>query len=561
MDRVYGSTKCDICRKPASLGWLYACRQDKYAQRKLIASKIKTLYPTYTLDMADPEIRETLMLLADMGLSRSVIESATRGIYTPKQLDKIVTQKKRLQDLLAKQEQQYQEQKQAQEQKQQQQYEQQQKQEKKQEQQRQQKQHKKGKKQQSVSSTASSLSSSSVSTNSFSHLSRRPSSCTRRHSSHCRQDSTASLLANTGFVCDFQCCHACRPIYRDRIYQSVDAVFNDEVEPFHPSDIADLHVSDASLLCGIGLVRNKTEDDLIVPLINGMDSKTKTEKKNDVTASSALNKEESLPSNSGSQSSSGTEAETGAGTGASSDSSSELQVLEPVPIPMTPRTSTDEAYYQRRNRKEKNKKKQSKAEVFPITSKRSSSASQPPSRPSTGNSSQQQKSKKEGKTTVRSGLRRGLQQLVNGSKTNVSKRLSKDAELEIVSSTKTGDRSSDPSNRASNNDRMMMKKRDASVSNVSFLPSSVVAEAVSAVSKSGSVKAITTGTKPALPVRYSRANGVAGSKSSAGGQGVGSANEKITAKDNDKGLVEVMGGLALTEEAIETSVPDVTVQG
>ena len=465
------------------------------------------------------------MSLADMGLSRSVIESAARGIYTPKQLDKLVTQKRRLQDLVAKQEQQYQEQKQKQQQ---------------QLQQQKQKQRQKSKKQQVVSS----------STNSSSHISRRSSSCTKRHSSHCTQDSKTSLLANNGDACDFQCCHACRPIYRDRIYQSVDAVFADEVEPFHPSEIASLHVSDARLICGIGFAKKATEKDLVAPLINGMDRNVKAAKSKGTTATSALNSEDSLPSITGSRSSSGTGTGTDSGTGISSNSSSDLQVLEPVPIPMSPRASLDEACNQKPTRKKRSKPRRSSAIRNNLSSP--SPSSRPSSRSSTAIRSQQKT-----KTTVRLSLKKGLSQLVAGSKANVSKRSSKDAEPGFLSSVEHANGSKASSNRTNSR---MVRKRNTQSTNVSFLPSSVVAEAVNAVSKSGPIKIAATGTKATPSTMHGRRNGITGNKSSISNKGINLAKDASIGRD-DTGLVEVVGGLALTEEAVEMSLPDVTVQG
>ena len=520
MDRVYGPTTCDICKKPASLGWLYSCRQDRYAQRKLITSKINNLYPTCTLDMADPEIRETLMCLADMGLSRSVIESATRGIYTPKQLDKLVLQKKKLQDILEKQEQLYLEQKQKQKQ--------------------QQQPEKKSKKhKQELKSSASALSSAY----SFSSSSWRSSSCERGHSDHCKQSSAASLLTNTGPTCNFQCCHACRPISRDRIYQSVDAVFADEVEPFHPSDIADLHIVDAKLLRGISLADSGLGNSTIVTSTNDMDKKVNSAEARNVIIASASNSEDSLPSVSGSKSSSGRG--TRSGTGYSSGSSSELQVLEPIPIPTTPRASMDEVQVRRAVRKRVSKGSSSQKKELSSASLPASLLSRP---------SSNKKVHHEIKSMIRGSLKKRLSQLVNGSKISVSYRSSKNAEPDMVDSIITADMS-----KTARHSILMNSKKPGEGqiqnSNVSFLPSEIVNEAVKAVSKGGFANSKSNAGATARPSTVSSVK----DRSSFNGTNITMTKDANGAKE-ESGAVEVMGGLALTEEAIEMSVPDVAVQ-
>lgn len=466
------------------------------------------------------------MCLADMGLSKSVIELATRGIYTPKQLDKLVVQKKRLRDILERQEQQYQEQKQKQ---------------KQQLQQQQQQKRKKSKKQKQDFKSSTSASSSAYS---FSSSNWRSSSCERSHSDHCKRSSVASLPTNTGPTCNFQCCHACRPISRDRIYQSVDAVFADEVEPFHPSDVADLHIVDAKLMRGISLAESSTANYPIVPTTNDAEKKVNSVRTKDVVISSASSGEDSLPPISGCKSSSG--ARTGSGVSDSSGSSSDLQVLEPIPIPTSPRASIDEIQVRHSVRKRVSKSSSSQK-------KESSSAPLPSSLSS--HSPSNKKPHHEIKSIIRSSLKKRLSQIVNGSKAGALNRSSKVAESEMLNSTEIAKM---PKGTARHsilvNDENPRVRQDRN-SNVSFLPSDVVDEAVKAVSKADLVNS----KKSAEETSHPYTNGTAKNKISTDGNNMTMTKATDTTKE-ESGAVKVMGGLALTEEAVEMSVPDVAVQ-
>ena len=491
-------------------------------QRRFIASKINSLYPICTLNMADPEIRETLMCLADMGLSRSIIESATRGIYTPKQLDKIVTQKKRLQDILEKQEQQYQEQKQIQR--------------LQLQQQEQKKKKKKSKKQKQEVNSSASASSSAYS---FSSSSGRSSSCERSHSNHCKQSSATSIFTYTGSACNFQCCHACRPISRDRIYQSVDAVFSDEVEPFHPSDIADLHIMDAKLLRGISLAKSSIRNNTVVQSTNDTEKKANPEGAKDTLIASASNSDDTLPSIPGTKSSSGTG--TGSFTGNSSDSSLELQVLEPIPIPMSPRTSMEEGQVRRTAWKRLSRGSSSKKKESSSASPRSSLSS---------HLSSNKKLQHELKSIIRGSLKKRLSLLLTGSKATLSHRSSKKAEPERMNNVVNADIWKAPRDSILINGKKP-KEGQTGHGNVSFLPSDVVNEAVKAVSK-GSLVNSKTIAKATVP------RSTNGSVKDKNGSNVTMPKGTSIARE-ESDAVQVMGGLALTEEAVEMSVPDVAV--
>lgn len=60
------------------------------------------------------------------------------------------------------------------------------------------------------------------------------------------------LLANQP-ICKHQCCHRCRPYMNHRSAVSIDAVFNDEIEPLTPAEASTLSVMDVKVLHNIGL--------------------------------------------------------------------------------------------------------------------------------------------------------------------------------------------------------------------------------------------------------------------------------------------------------------------
>lgn len=57
----------------------------------------------------------------------------------------------------------------------------------------------------------------------------------------------------SGAPCDFQVCHSCRPFFSDRLYSSVDAVYNNEIPPVSADDEPKLRVLDVNVVNNLGL--------------------------------------------------------------------------------------------------------------------------------------------------------------------------------------------------------------------------------------------------------------------------------------------------------------------
>ncbi|OCK82347.1 hypothetical protein K432DRAFT_225425 [Lepidopterella palustris CBS 459.81] len=92
MDRLFGPHQCQLCWKFPSFGWVYVCRQD---------NQLPFNFPSaFGDDLADlsSKLREEL---DEVGLSRSVIETAKKGLYTAEQLEQLKAQKRRVREVIA----------------------------------------------------------------------------------------------------------------------------------------------------------------------------------------------------------------------------------------------------------------------------------------------------------------------------------------------------------------------------------------------------------------------------------------------------------------------------
>jgi hypothetical protein len=90
MDREYGRTEhCHVCGRIPSIGFLYVCRQD-VPQDELPISEPLDQEEDLKGELEHPSLAAELR---EVGLSESVIEAATNGLYTDDQLEKLKAQK------------------------------------------------------------------------------------------------------------------------------------------------------------------------------------------------------------------------------------------------------------------------------------------------------------------------------------------------------------------------------------------------------------------------------------------------------------------------------------
>jgi hypothetical protein len=92
MDAVHLAVQCDICHRPATMGWLYECQQDRL--QEVIAARIRSTVPPSPAD--SPLVRE----LQALRFSPSVIQQAAEGLYTDAQVDTLKAQKVKVNKLV-----------------------------------------------------------------------------------------------------------------------------------------------------------------------------------------------------------------------------------------------------------------------------------------------------------------------------------------------------------------------------------------------------------------------------------------------------------------------------
>ncbi|KAF2453563.1 hypothetical protein BDY21DRAFT_366852 [Lineolata rhizophorae] len=237
MDRVHGSYICQVCLRMPEMGWVYVCKQDLELQGSFEGSKVPRPLPEITVteprdsvegptidaattvlqplqprtncvssmgamnvqgtsDGKENEIRSPLAKeLAELGLSRSVIESAEEGLYSEAQLEKLKQQKLHLAEVI------------------------------------------KAAEQKDTPKESMRVSSASNSENVA------PSgACILQH---------GSARPPRQQPCNFKCCHRCRPYYKDRAYVSFEAVFDGAVRPLTVEDMKLLPVVNAQTMVTI----------------------------------------------------------------------------------------------------------------------------------------------------------------------------------------------------------------------------------------------------------------------------------------------------------------------
>jgi hypothetical protein len=85
MDKAHRQARCDICHEVPMLGWLYVCQQDCVQGALHWQNQSPHAQDTYS---------DTIRELKELGLSRSILNQAEEGRYTPDQLDLLKQQKK-----------------------------------------------------------------------------------------------------------------------------------------------------------------------------------------------------------------------------------------------------------------------------------------------------------------------------------------------------------------------------------------------------------------------------------------------------------------------------------
>lgn len=218
MDRVYTDSVCDICKLSPSMGWLYVCRKDSNSPNLMCHDFPKPTHSKVPREINNEDEDE------NGDLSPSIVKQVESGLFTDQQINLMKQQKRHLRDIIKLEESPQQQEIEV----------------------------SGHKKRRSASLLPliidESLSFPSVCINdgqieSYSVEGKGGASSEQGRKSKRRKQCSP---------CRFQCCHGCRPYFRDKIYSSFDAVWNNEYPPIEPWEISLLRISDAKLIRNIG---------------------------------------------------------------------------------------------------------------------------------------------------------------------------------------------------------------------------------------------------------------------------------------------------------------------
>ncbi|KAL1628659.1 hypothetical protein SLS56_005768 [Neofusicoccum ribis] len=183
MVRAYGAT-CQNCNRKSPLGWVWQCACDEGDDPWTIIATHQSA--AAACDPADP-----ISKMKALTLNQSIIDQAESGLYTPEQIERLISQKQQVIHVINSQ-------------------------------------------------------SPDKAAEDFRAKSQSPSetAVAKERARHMRTVHPR---------CRYKCCQACRADFRARSFESFDAVFGGEVKPLRPADVANLPVQDAKVMSNIGM--------------------------------------------------------------------------------------------------------------------------------------------------------------------------------------------------------------------------------------------------------------------------------------------------------------------
>lgn len=220
------SNKCQMCGHTSSFGWLYRCTQD-----------YNSFLPESDFTSTEPENFNSRLSeqVVSSHLSQSILRGIENGHYSAQQVGLLEAQKLRVKSLIAMQEERLEN-------------------------------------PSDSSQTSSSRSSSdSVLESSVFLAANIPEALQRRTTNTCSQPAMKPIVDHEGansqrpttrkdiYVeqlfpnCHFKCCHGCRPAYRDRAFQSLNAILAEPTKQPPQWEFENRRISDANTLNRIGL--------------------------------------------------------------------------------------------------------------------------------------------------------------------------------------------------------------------------------------------------------------------------------------------------------------------
>ena len=539
MDLKRGHHLCDVCKKPSPLGWLYACRQDNPGLLR------PPKFPSFFSDTIDAELSRSVAMLAELGINDSILESAVQGQYTREQLDIIVDQKIQVLDIIAK---------------------------------------KKEKEQENATppETPNGSSSSDKSRPSL-RLSFNSNSLSKYYQRHLRRNRHPRYDCPdvTDTYCEFQCCHRCRPMYRYRVYESLSGIAEGEIEALSVEEAKQLRVSHASVFQNVNGDADQPEAEEPYMLFVGPPKTTTVDMLEEYNTETCVNTERerhwhdeldmnkvvlnhegasclsttsnSPPSLHGSVNSQGFRR------------SSDLRVLEC--IPMTPRSSEDSAPTQAEGASDKKSKRKMKIEKAKKRKERESGEGS--SRPSP--SSSVERISQRTKSVFRRSLKRGFDQIFNGSFTRLATSFSsrKDSKMaddissvngengSVCEQSNDNDADADAESDASIIAIHRGRKRDSKNSTRSSLSLAAASAAAAAVTITSSISTSSFNLSSSSErEKERRKKGREEAEVSKRGEGIEENGDSLRVTQPAKRVKRV----SFTEEAVELGCPDIAVQ-
>ncbi|KAK3067943.1 hypothetical protein LTR53_014864 [Teratosphaeriaceae sp. CCFEE 6253] len=221
MDRVHGNLTCYMCTKTPAIGWLYVCTQDRELDQSApLHDPDSFLIVPNESSYYDVQAR----LTESLGIKACVVRGIRNRDYTFEQVDKLLEQKRHLLAIISRQENPSSDSPQP----------------------------------QGVRTWVNAAADSIIATVGAAPGLPVQAAADQAHitQSSAVDGGTSGALKTTKVQkqsCSFQVCHACRPIFRDRLYMSFDTMLSGRLPTISEHDIRKLRMLDPAIVSTWGL--------------------------------------------------------------------------------------------------------------------------------------------------------------------------------------------------------------------------------------------------------------------------------------------------------------------
>ncbi|KAK6431403.1 hypothetical protein LTR95_012436 [Oleoguttula sp. CCFEE 5521] len=204
MVRQHGNSACNMCGRPPSAGWLYACRQDWLLARK---SQTAREYELPQLPIESDDLNHLADIATALGMSQSVLAQMRAGSYTVSEAKKVVGEKVHMLSVIEAEE--------------------------------------RALTQHSPSASPTSKTGLDSSSGIIASLGATVSSPTSSKAI----DAAATITTN---ACNYMVCHTCRPFLLDRVTVSIEAILSGTEPAILRTEMQYLHMIEPNVVSKIG---------------------------------------------------------------------------------------------------------------------------------------------------------------------------------------------------------------------------------------------------------------------------------------------------------------------